>query len=250
MRFEAAIEASAVGAGSVPASTAASPSLHGTMADTLGGLIDGIAQLDRMQTSLAAHKAELVDQARQWAELMEAARDDSDRGWNSAVRARRTIVTELACALRIPERTAESLVADSQSLMTDLPATFAALGAGEISWRHARSVIDHGRSVPSESHSAFEEAVLPFAKKLTVAQFDRKARVICERMHPETIEERHERAVEDRFVEMQPDRDGMAWLTVHLPAVVVQGICNRLTDMAAEQQRHEQQHGGARKSVV
>jgi len=241
MRFEAATESSAVYAGAA----AASPSLYGSMADTLGGLIDGIAQLDRMQASLAAHKAELVDQARQWAELMELAKDDADRGWNAGVRARRTVVTELACALRIPERTAETLVADSQSLMADLPGTFTALGAGEISWRHTRSVIDHARAVPAESQSAFEEAVLPFAKKLTGAQFDRRARVVRERMHPESVEERYERAVDDRFVEMQPDRDGMGWLTVCLPAVVLQGICNRLTDMAAEQQRFEQQHGEA-----
>jgi len=238
VKFEAATEVmdSAMGA--------AGMSLHASMADTLGGLIDSIAQLGRMEASIAAHKAELVDQARQWSELMESALDDStrdaDRGWNAAVRARRTVVTELACALRIPERTAESLVVDSQMLLGQLPATFEALSSGTISWRHTRSLVDHARTIPTEAVPVFEAAVLPFADRLTVAQFDRKARTQRERLHPETIEVRQQAAVEDRLVDLQPDRDGMAWLTAYLPAAEAHGAYNRLTDIARAQQGPEE----------
>jgi hypothetical protein len=238
MKFEAATEVtdSAIGATGM--------SLHASMADTLGGLIDGIAQLDRMEASIAAHKAELVDQARQWSELIESAADDStrdfDRGWNAAVRARRTVVTELACALRIPERTAESLVVDSQMLLADLPHTFEALSSGAITWRHTRSLVDHARTIPTGAVAAFEETLVPFAAKLTVAQFDRKARVHRERLHPETIEVRQQVAVEDRAVDLQPGRDGMAWLTAYLPAAQAHGAYNRLTDIVRVQQRPEE----------
>lgn len=142
------------------------------------------------------------------------------------------LVTELACALRIPERTAETLVADSQALLTELPETFRALSEGDISWRHARSIIDHASSVEPASIGAFEACVLPFAKTLTAAKFDRKARTERERMSPESVDSRHVAAVQKRFVEVQPDRDGMAWVNAYVPVVLAQGIYNRITDMA------------------
>ena len=200
--------------------------LSAAMANTLGELVDSIAALDRMEASIAAHKAELIDQARQWSEIVE----------NSPMGARRVLVTELACALRIPERTAESLVADSQSLLADLPAAFAALSAGAISWRHARAIVDHANSLAPELVAGFEAAVLPFAASLTVAKFDRKARAERERMAPETIDSRHLQAVEKRSVDLQPDRDGMAWISSYQPIVVAQGIYNRLTDIALARQ--------------
>ena len=159
--------------------------LAAAMTNTLGDLIDSIAVLDRMEASIAAQKAELIDQARQWNELVETSTaSPDDRGWNAEVRARRVLATELACALRIPERSAESLIAESRALLTELPATFHALSEGSISWRHARAMVDHAGSIPSSQAAVFEAAVLPFAKTLTVAKFDRKARVERERVHP------------------------------------------------------------------
>ena len=145
-----------------PTALAPSASLHGAMANTLGDLIDSIAALDRMEASLAAYKAELIDQARRWSEVTEQSLGGSDGGWNAEVRARRVIASELACELRIPERTAESLIADSAALV-DLPQTFAALSVGAISWRHARAIADHARSLPTESWGAFETTVVPLA---------------------------------------------------------------------------------------
>ena len=129
------------------------------MANTLSELVDSIAAIARMEASPAAHKAELIDQARQWSEVSEGA--SSPGGWSPEVRARRVLVTELACALRIPERAAETLDADSQTLLTDLPTTFAALSEGSISWRHAHVLVDHAISLGPGSVPAFEAAALP-----------------------------------------------------------------------------------------
>lgn len=210
------------------------PTVLGTMNNTLGDLVDSIAALDRMEASIAAHKAELVDQARRWSEVVEGS--SADHGWSPEVRARRVLVTELACALRIPERTAESLIEDSKALIGALPQTFAALSEGAISWRHAHALVDHAASLPDEFAAGFEAALLPHAKSLTVAKFDRRARKERERLHPETIDSRHDKAVDDRAITLQPGRDGMAWLTAHVPAAVAQGIYNRVTDMARKQQ--------------
>jgi len=207
--------------------------LAAAMANTLSELVDGIAAITRMEASLAAYKAELIDQARRWSEVSEGA--SSPGGWSPEVRARRVLVTELACALRIPERAAETLVVDSQTLLTDLPTTFAALSGGSISWRHAHVLVDHASSLAPESVTAFEAAVLPLAETLTVSKFDRQARAERERAHPESIDTRHLQAVEKRSVDLQPARDGMAWLSAYLPVVVAQGIYNRLTDTAMAQ---------------
>ena len=151
----------------------------------------------------------MVDQARQWSEVVEGT--TSCGGWSPEVRARRVLVTELACALRIPERTAETLISDSEALLTHLPDTFAALSAGTISWRHAHVLVDHATSLESEQVADFEAAALPLATSLTVAKFDRKARAARERMHPESIDTRHVQATESRSIDLQPARDGMAW---------------------------------------
>ena len=208
--------------------------LAGAMTNTLGELVDSIAALNRMEASIAAHKAALIDQARQWSEVVEGT-GPTDLGWSPEVRARRVLVTELACALRIPERMAETLIADSRALLTDLPATFAALGEGAISWRHAHALVDHATSLSPHLVGQFEAAVLPFATTLTVAKFDRRARAERERMAPDSIDGRHLQAVEKRSIDLQPDRDGMAWLSAYLPVVAAQGIYNRLTDIAMSQ---------------
>ena len=209
--------------------------LAGAMANTLGELVDSIAALDRMAAAIAAHKAELVEQARQWSVVAETSIPPAS-GWSPEVRARRVLITELACALRIPERAAENLVGQSQMLVNDLPLTLRALGTGAITWRHATVMVDHANSLDTEAAGAFEAAVVSYAASLTVAKFDRKARLYRERMHPESIEARHATAIETRSLDLQPARDGMAWLTAYLPAVVAQGIYNRATDMALKQQ--------------
>lgn len=216
---------------------AAEPQLYAVMADTFGSLIENIVAIDRMEASLSAAKAELIDQARVWSEVTHStAAGSRDAGWSPTVRARRELTTELAVALRIPERTAAALVDESEALLHQLPATFAALCSGAISRRHARVITDDAAQLPAPASGAFEAAVLPFAHELTVAKLDKKARMIREHTHPESIDDRHITAAGDRYVQLQPAADGMAWLTALLPAVTAYGIYNRITDLAIAQQ--------------
>ncbi|WP_323373919.1 DUF222 domain-containing protein [Microbacterium sp. STN6] len=197
------------------------PSLNAVMADTLGDLVDGVAALDRMLANVSAMRAELIDQARQWSELSTNASSLAGQpGWSAATIARKVLVSELAAALRLPERTTETLVADSEALMHELPATLQALREGEISYRHAQRIIDHALSVPADARDEFETQVLPIAATQTVSRLERKARQVREHMHPQTITQRHTQAVGDRHVEFVPANDGMAWLNSYLPAHV------------------------------
>ena len=213
------------------------------MAETVGGLVDAVAEVDRTLAKVSAWRAELIDQARRCSELSELVTapvsgpgSGCASGWDARTLARKVLVSELACSMRVPERTVEALVAESEALMHELPGTLGALGAGLISYRHAQTLIDHASSLPVDARGAFEVAVLPHAKKLTVSKFDRKARDARERVHPETIMVRHQKCAGDRLVQFQPARDGMAWLNAYLPAVDADAIYNRVSDMAVSLQ--------------
>jgi hypothetical protein len=52
------------------------------------------------------------------------------------------VTAEVACVLTVSERSAAALLADSTTLTEGLPLTLAALGAGTISWQHARVMCD------------------------------------------------------------------------------------------------------------
>lgn len=207
------------------------PPLSAVMANTLGELVDAVAATDRMLATVSAWRAEVIDQLRQWSEVSVPA-TPGPAGWDARTIAHRTVVTELACALRLPERTSETLLAESQALLHELPATREALRVGEISYRHARVIIDQAASLQDAARGEFEEQVLPAAKALTVAKFERKARIVRELIDSSTITARHVKSVADRSVMVQPGRDGMAWLTAHLSAENAFGIYNRISQIA------------------
>ncbi|TFD80631.1 HNH endonuclease [Cryobacterium sp. Sr8] len=210
-------------------------------AATIDDLVDAVVAADRQLASVSAHRAVLIDEARR---RSEARRSDAPRApgarWDAGTVARRELVSELACALRLPQRSMETLLAESEVLVHELPATMSALRAGEISYRHAKAMIDHAGSLPAESRKEFEEALLPQARRLTVAKFDGTARKARERTHPETIRTRHEKCAGDRAVQLVPARDGMAWLNAYLPTATAHSIYNRISDLAISLQRPDE----------
>jgi hypothetical protein len=219
-----------------PHSSVLTPSLAASFLNTMGELIDDVVEADRAAARAAANRAALIDQARSWSEatasLMPADTSAVHR-WSATRVARRSLVSELAAALRLPERSTETLIEESRSLLRELPATMAALADGDISYRHAQVMIDHANSLPAEARRPFERAALPLAVTLTVSRFDHRARVLREREHPESVEVRHDSSRDKREISLDPARDGMAWLTAYLPAATAQAIYHRVTDVAA-----------------
>jgi hypothetical protein len=194
---------------------------YAIQADSRAQMLDALVSVGRMKSAIAAFEASLVAGIANHVEQVEAPefRD-------------RVIRSEIAAALRVPEQTAGALIATSRALVDELPATMAALEAGTISWRHAERLADHAASLPVEAKAGFERALLPSAEMLNPGRFDRQARIVRERMHPETIATRRVDAVDQRRVGIDPGRDGMAWLTALLPAEQAEAIDNRLEDIA------------------
>ncbi|MBX0298447.1 HNH endonuclease [Cryobacterium sp. 1639] len=165
------------------------------VASRLQGNLEAIHLADRNAATLTACQARAVAFGR----------------WEDREVARRTIVSETACLLNLHERTVERLLDESLWLYST-PATFEALTAGEISYPHAKALIDQMRTLPDEHQAAFEEALLPHAKTLPVGRFTNRAHRLRERQHPESIVTRTTNALADRHTRWEPAADGMGWL--------------------------------------
>ena len=150
--------------------------LSGFAADTLSSMVDVVVETEKMAAMVAAMRVDQIDKSRRLAELtVRVTTSDGMTPWTEAETARRTLVSELACAMRIPEVSVAALVYESQVLVEQLPATLDALRAGDFSYRHAKIIVDNAMSLPEEQRAEFEAAALTFAGSLTAARFERKA---------------------------------------------------------------------------
>ncbi|MFU8945786.1 DUF222 domain-containing protein [Mycetocola zhadangensis] len=205
----------------------APPTEYARGADLCTTLIDAVAEVEKLEARQAAQKAELVDRALIVALANEEGVAAMERAQTAAQRkdlAFRSFLAELACTLRISERSAQGLVNDSSELVHRLPATLTALREGEISYRHAQQLVDQISGLTDAAAAELEEHVLPFARTMTVAQFRQKTRKVRERLQPESAVERCVKSVRDRRMEMIPAADGMAWLNLYTTAPVAESL--------------------------
>lgn len=188
--------------------------------DAQAGLIDAIVTTDRMLATLTAAKLRLIDAAH-----------EIQVGTLSHALAEREFRAEIATALRISERSAETLIDEAGVLARHLPATQEALAEGRITPRHARVIVDELALVDEADRADLERRALDAADQ-SAAAFGRTIRRLRETRDAARATERHRAAHDDRHVSTQPGRDGMAWLIAHLPAAEVLGIDSRLDDLA------------------
>ncbi|TFB55630.1 HNH endonuclease signature motif containing protein [Cryobacterium tagatosivorans] len=202
--------------------------------EELGVLIDEVTAIDRAMAVQAAARVVAIEAARVCSE-----RELGGSAFGPAL-TRRSLVAELACALRIPASTASGLLESSRALVHDLPDTLAALAAGQIGYRQAIILANETAGLPAEAARRLEQEALPSAGRLTAAQFERKTKKLRERIDPGSITARHLRSVAFRAVRFDPARDGMAWLSAYLPASDALGVYNQVTDRAIKLQGPEE----------
>jgi len=140
----------------------------------------------------------------------------------------------VSVALQLPLRTAQTRLAQADTLVRQLPRTLAAVSDGALSAAHANVLAEAVWRLPDDPAlpAALEETVLPpvlAAGCVTVPQLKRQVRRAVLALDPSTAEQRHQRAVSERRVEYHPGEDGMASLTALLPAPDAQLIFDRLT---------------------
>ena len=148
--------------------------------------------------------------------------------------ARRSVTAELATALHLPERTMERHISEAWALSTTLPATLTALRNGDLSARHASVIVDETDDLDDrpELRGQLDTRLAELAATMTAAHLRRRARALREQLGAETLAERHRAARDERRVEIEPARDGMAWLAALLPATDALLIRSRLDGVA------------------
>ncbi|GAB5078802.1 HNH endonuclease signature motif containing protein [Arthrobacter sp. AD-310] len=199
--------------------------------------LDGLAVIARLEAATAAVKVRLVDGH----VSAVAAMQDPASGPEWVKGREMATVAEVACVLTIGERAAGALIGEAHALTGSLPAALAALQAG-VSWQNARVLVDETTGLDPAATAALEAHFLSpdvpgagpdgLAGGLQAARLRRKVRSWRERLYPESIEARHVKGVAERRMECTRDRDGMSWLSLHIPADRASAIWNRTTAIA------------------
>jgi hypothetical protein len=201
---------------------------------------------DRQLSITMAERARRIDELRRVSLTIaadESAEDDSrpphlragreaDSGWTIENRAKTELATELATAFNLSKNAARTLLTESETLVADLPLTLTALGDGAIRYEHARVIAATAWSLPQESRAAFEAELVPLAATLILTAFRAKVVSTRERIHSETMQERHERAAAFRNVSIELGEDGTGYLTLRDSNEVIAAIYNRVTEVA------------------
>jgi hypothetical protein len=196
--------------------------------------LDRMATVKQVEAQLAAIKA------RDAAEAVEIqhAMTPPEAPVHERTYAEMSAVEEIAGVLTISSPAAGALVTQSRQL-TSLPPAMDALSAGAITWQHAKIIADETEGLSPAGAAALVEHVLnpnpvrgAAAGELVPSRFRTRVRNWRERHHPESLEKRHTKSAADRRMEYTPDRDGMAWLSLYLPADTASAIWNRSTALA------------------
>lgn len=198
-----------------------------------------VAQLLRYRTAVA--RDELMAWRRDHPDTA-VARRSWDVHWSEVEDlVRRSVVTEVAVALRMSEQTAGERVAFALDLTAMTPETWAALRDGTLDVVRARRIVDAIRPVHARDPALarqLEQQMLARAGTLTPSQLARVARRLVLAACPGLAQDARERAQRDRHCWVEHGRDpggcdaGQATLGIAGRADRVQAAFDRLTRTA------------------
>ncbi|MEE1619043.1 HNH endonuclease [Brachybacterium sp. J153] len=194
--------------------------------ETEAALVDLIAATERAKARVAAVQAR-AERAFWTAQIRTqeqqgVARDQRGRG----------IADQVALARRITPKQASDEVALHRVLLDSLPRTSALLDAGEISELAARRVAENVLVLDDEDRASVDAAVADSLPTVTARRAGDLARARAQELDPEAAVKRHQRAVADRRVTLQPAVDGMSILRAVLPLQEGVAVFSSLTDAA------------------
>ena len=203
--------------------------------DGLAEIVDAAVQAQRVEAMNAAVRVDVIALAMRYAMSTEMAFTAPTLSpHRRREMASRSIIAELATALRVPERTMQRQVSEAWALSTELPTTLRAMRIGDVSLQHARVIIEETADLGDEPRlrAQLDERLAVEAGTTTAATLRRRARALREELQIETLAERHRAARAQRRIELEPARDGMSWLHALLPAADASLIKDRLDGIA------------------
>lgn len=179
-------------------------------------LVEAIAAWDRLASWTAARQARIVSELQRRRDAQHCGAYVSDE-----------IAARLACTRHVAEMTLGLALG-----LERLPAVASALDVGHIDARKATLITENLLHVPGPAAQDAANAVLPDAPTMTPPQLRARLRRIEIARDPEGADERHRRAAKERYVDLSPTSDAMAWLTAYLPADDAVGVYTTLTAIA------------------
>ncbi|WP_413355242.1 DUF222 domain-containing protein [Microbacterium sp. 1P06AB] len=144
----------------------------------------------------------------------------------------RSISAEVAGTMRMTDRTVQRRIGEARVTIEGFPAAVAAWEAGRIVRGHVSAIVDAGVNLPAEMWAEFETIAIERCEGDTPNRVRGELEILAHRMHPRSFAERHEEAAAGRCVRLVPGRDGMSDLIATLPAMIAEGIHDRLTQQA------------------
>ncbi|MGK3953766.1 DUF222 domain-containing protein [Microbacterium sp. I2] len=206
--------------------------------------VDLVTETATMMSVFAAERYVRIDAMRR--ELLAEA---VGRGVGVLDIVERSIRLELAAAMRVTEYTAGRLLMLAEALTGRYPAVLASLGAGRITEKHAEVFVDLVDEVPAELRDQIIDKAVQLAEAEPVGTFRRGLRMLIQTVQAATLEERHQEALRERRVWVDPGQDGMGTLSVYGPLVELHAIHGRVTAIAKTiTGRHRNQDDGDEKT--
>ena len=144
----------------------------------------------------------------------------------------RSIAAELGGVMRVADRTVQRRISDARVIVEDFPGALAAWENGAITRGHVLVIVETGSVVPPKLRAEFETAAIARCERDTPNRVRAELEILAQRMHPRSFTERHAEAAAGRCVRVLPGRDGMSDLVATLPTAIVEGVHDRLTQMA------------------
>ena len=185
-------------------------------------------ELARVHAGLIRHRAAVMQIA-----MEQVARSTSRRSRERELPVR-SVALDIAAATQTHDLTVQKELGEAHTLTEKFAATVDALESGRISMRHAHAVLDTGAAIDDDdTRRGWEQVVLTRAERDSPGRTRAFARELAESVQPVGMTARHARAAKERGVSVRDLADGMAELSVILPATVAYGIRDRLRQQAA-----------------
>lgn len=191
------------------------------------GPLDVVVDLDATMAACAAERLLRIDELRR-AHLADA--EVAGRRFTDVVM--RGLRLELAAAMRVSEHVAGNLIQLAEALVHRYPRVMTAFREARVSERHAEILVDNLDQLEPELRAQLVDEALTLAVAQPVAEFRRSLRKLIDTARVVTLAERHEAALAQRRVYVEPADEGMAWTHVFGPAVEAQAIYGRATAIA------------------
>ena len=205
-------------------------------------LLDRVADVERLlAVATALQQDNLLELARRPFVALSAEDPGDFAAVGEVVRER--VGDEVAAVLHSTANSVERRLSDAIALVR-VPVARTLLRAGRIDAARARVLADELAVVKDETARVIDAKVSPQAAELTPRRLRDRARRAVLRADVQATKKRCTKAKETRRVRLTPQPDGMAELTVLLPAIDGLRTYDVLT-AAAKRVRHDAAHAGA-----